>query len=181
MGDYTISISSKLINRLTSDEGKQKPKKTKKQPTIKPPAQEEHSQPSKLSESPALQAAADIGRQLQQQQQQQNPFLFPPPLPSQSASVNAELEAIRSVIQESEQAVERMQKKEAEMVQELTKRAKELHEKEFKLPNQKPMPCLAEKDACLECYREHSKEPLKCAQAVKLFCDCARRAQQHMN
>ena len=71
--------------------------------------------------------------------------------------------------------------REKEMIQELTERAKELHEKEFKMPKQKPTPCLSEKDACLECYREHTKDPLRCANAVKLFSDCARRARKQMN
>ncbi|THG12897.1 hypothetical protein TEA_027783 [Camellia sinensis var. sinensis] len=53
------------------------------------------------------------------------------------------------------------------MVQEVTQRAKDLHDKQFKLPTQKKLPCLIEKNACFECYKENDKNPLKCDDAVK--------------
>ncbi|KAL7165192.1 hypothetical protein ACSBR2_040966 [Camellia fascicularis] len=88
----------------------------------------------------------------------------------------AELDAIRSAIQESEKVLEKLQKQEEVMVWEVTQRAKDLHDKEFKLPTQKPLPCLMEKNACFECYKENDKNPLKCADAVKNYKDCIRRA-----
>jgi hypothetical protein len=45
-----------------------------------------------------------------------------------------EVEAIRSILKESEAVLETLEKKEAGARQELSKRAKELHNKEFKLP-----------------------------------------------
>ncbi|KAK4389423.1 hypothetical protein Sango_2279300 [Sesamum angolense] len=79
------------------------------------------------------------------------------PIPPQKPA-NTELDAIWSAIQESEKVVERLQKQEANMLQEVTQRAKDLHDKEFKLPSRKPMPCLDQKDACLNCYKEHVKD-----------------------
>ncbi|KAG9440526.1 hypothetical protein H6P81_020691 [Aristolochia fimbriata] len=102
-------------------------------------------------------------------------FLPVPPPPVVSTT---ELDAIRSVLQESENVLEKLQKKENDMVQEVTQRAKELHEKEFKLPYQKPIPCIVEKDACLECYKEHVKDPLKCSNVVKSYSDCVLTARQ---
>uniref|UniRef100_A0A1D1Z8R7 Coiled-coil-helix-coiled-coil-helix domain-containing protein 3, mitochondrial n=1 Tax=Anthurium amnicola TaxID=1678845 RepID=A0A1D1Z8R7_9ARAE len=164
---FTISISTKLIDQLSGDEGK--PKKLK--PKV---PREAHQVQSKAESNGSSKTASNIGWP------QQHP-LFVPISPPPQPVANAELEAFRSVVQESEKAVERLQKKEAEMVQELTERAKELREKEFKLPYQKPMPCLAEKNACLECYKENAKNPLRCAHAVAAFNDCARKARQQMN
>ncbi|KAI6706591.1 hypothetical protein NL676_009553 [Syzygium grande] len=62
------------------------------------------------------------------------------------------------------------------MLREVTERAKEPSDKEFKLPYQKPMPRLAQNNACLECYKEHAKDPLKYAHLLRSFVDCARRA-----
>jgi hypothetical protein len=45
-----------------------------------------------------------------------------------------EVEAIRSILKESEAVLEKLEKKEAGARKELSKRAKELHNKEFKLP-----------------------------------------------
>lgn len=75
-------------------------------------------------------------------------------------------------------AVEKIEKQEADMAQLLAQRAKELREKEFKAPYQKPMHCLNEREACLQCYKEHLEDPLKCAPLVQKFAECARQARQ---
>ncbi|KAK4358904.1 hypothetical protein RND71_021133 [Anisodus tanguticus] len=67
------------------------------------------------------------------------------------------------------------------MLQEVTKKAKDLHDKEFKLPNQKPIQCLDERDACFKCYKEHEKDPLNCANVVQNFAECARRVKQQVS
>ncbi|CAK9321645.1 unnamed protein product [Citrullus colocynthis] len=92
----------------------------------------------------------------------QPPPLFLPIIPPVH-SANAELDAIRSVLQESERVVEKLQKQEDNMLKEVTQRAKDLHDKEFRLPYQKPMPCLAESQACFQCYKDHPNDLLKCA------------------
>ncbi|KAL3738843.1 hypothetical protein ACJRO7_020248 [Eucalyptus globulus] len=51
----------------------------------------------------------------------------------------------------------------------VTERTKELHNNEVKLPYQKLMPCLAENNACLACYKKHAKDPLKCAYLLRKF------------
>lgn len=103
------------------------------------------------------------------------------PVPPLQTHGSPELDAIKSVLHDSEKVVEKLQKQEESMLQEVTERAKVLHDKEFKLPHRKPMPCSVEKDACLNCYKEHIKDPLKCSQVVRDFADCARRARQHVD
>ncbi|KAI5334876.1 hypothetical protein L3X38_025009 [Prunus dulcis] len=150
MGDFSIQISSNLVDKLVHDaeKSKRKPRRTK------------------------IKGTGAKGWPLQ-------PPIFVPVTPP-SQSTYAELDAIRSVLQESGRVLERLQKQEENMVHEVTQRAKELRDKEFKLPFQKPMPCLTEKDACLACYKEHADNPLKCAGFVKSFEDCARRIRQQV-
>nr|CAD1830456.1 unnamed protein product [Ananas comosus var. bracteatus] len=105
--------------------------------------------------------------------------ITPPPHPPPSSI--PEVEAIRAVCRESEKVVEKLERKESDMLQELNQRAKELRDKEFKLPYQNPMPCTAEREDCLRCYKENPNEPLKCSHAVKKFADCARQARQNRN
>ncbi|PIN11824.1 hypothetical protein CDL12_14461 [Handroanthus impetiginosus] len=169
MGEsFTIQISSNLVKHLV-DDGEKVKKKTRK-PKAKIPQEPQH--PKQLSDNSEAHKTPAAGWPLQ-------PPLFLPPPPQRSA--NAELEAIRSVLEESEKVAEKLQKQEENMLQEVTQRAKDLHDKEFKLPHQKPMPCLDEKDACLKCYKEHVKDPLKCAQLVKEFADCARTVRQQVS
>ncbi|KAH6799694.1 hypothetical protein C2S51_036178 [Perilla frutescens var. frutescens] len=150
MGEsFTVQISSNLVRKLVEDGEKVKKKTRKPKPRI---SQEPQAKPKPLSDdSPA------IGWPVQ-------PPLYP------HRTLNPELEGVRSVLEESEKVVERLQK------QEVTQRAKDLHDKEFRLPTRKPMPCLDQKDACLNCYKEHIKDPLKCAQLVKGFADCVSTA-----
>lgn len=174
MGDFSIQISTNLVNKLADDAEKSKKKTRRTKPKV--PREPQQPQPKinqkKVSDdSEPPKGAGAKGWPLQA------PLYMPIPPPSQSS--NADLEAIRSVLQESERVVERLQKQEENMAQEVTQKAKELRDKEFKLPYQKPMPCLAEKDACLDCYKEHAKvDPLKCADFVKNYADCARRVRQ---
>lgn len=168
-GKFTIQISSDLVNRLVGEGEKKKTRKPKPKtqrtlPQLKQPpdSQDTNRSPSGGGWPP------------------QSPLFLPvPPTPPSVAS--AELDAIRSVVQDSERVLERLQKQEANMAQEVTQKAKELHENEFKLPYQKPMPCLAEKDACLECYKENVNNPLVCSSVVKTFADCARKARQQVS
>lgn len=167
MGDFSIQISSNLVNSLTAGEEKSK-KKTKRTKTKLPQPQRPQTKanPSQGFEAPKS-GPAGTGWPLQA------PVFLPAPPPA-----IAELEAIRSVLQESERVVEKLQRQEENKVQEVTQRAKELRDKEFKLPYQKPLPCVAENEACLACYKEHMKDPLKCADLVRSFADCARRVRQ---
>ncbi|XXG77824.1 hypothetical protein AAC387_Pa08g1901 [Persea americana] len=180
MGEsFTIQISSDLVNRLVSDGDKLK-KKTKKPKSKAPKGQQTQSKPQlnqpldslDMHKSPSSGGGWPL----------QTPLFLPvPPPPPPPLVATAELDAIRSVLQESERVLEKLQKQEANMAREVTEKAKELHDKEFKLPYQKPIPCLAEKDACLECYKDHAKDPLRCATVVKTFADCTRKARQQVN
>lgn len=170
MGEsFTVQISSNLVKKLL-DDGEKVKKKTRK-PRPKIPREPE---PKQLPEDPPT-----LGGPFSTGWPVQPPIYVPPPPPSHKAP-SPELEAIKSVLEESEKVVEKLHKQEENMLQEVTQRAKDLHDKEFKLPNRKPMPCLNEKDACLNCYKEHIKDPLKCAQLVKEFADCARTVRQQV-
>ncbi|KAI4370394.1 hypothetical protein MLD38_018749 [Melastoma candidum] len=176
MGDFSVQISNELVDRLL-DNGerlKRKPRKIKPRvPKEVPPVQTKPVQTKPVDDSGAAKGPSPMGWPLPR------PLYMPETTPS--SSMNAELDAIRSVLAESEKVVGRLRAQEENMTNEVTQRAKELHQKEFKLPHQKPMPCLAESNACMECYKEHIKDPLKCAHMVKSFADCARRARQQVS
>lgn len=176
MDEFSIQITSNLVNRLADDAEKLK-KKTKRTKS-KVPREAQHPQ------TKTNQKQASIGSETQKGTAAtgwpvQPPLFLPVKPPAQSA--NSELDAIRSVLQESERVVEKLQKQEENMVREVTQRAKELRDKEFKLPYQKPTPCSAETEACLACYKEHVKDPLKCAYFVKTLAECTRRVRQQVS
>ncbi|PKA62497.1 hypothetical protein AXF42_Ash009384 [Apostasia shenzhenica] len=175
MADYTIQISSSLIRRLTDEE-------TKKKRTNKSKPKSSPEQPTKLKDKPKPSpfAPPDAEKIDIPPGEWASKPLFVPVIPLSTLPAATELEAVRSVLQESEKVVEKLEKQEANKVEELTQRAKELREKEFKLPYQKPAPCLSEREACLECYRENLNDPLKCSSVVNKFAHCARQARQHV-
>ncbi|XP_019156829.1 PREDICTED: uncharacterized protein LOC109153365 [Ipomoea nil] len=165
MGEsFTIQISSNLVKQL-ADEG-EKLKKRSKKPKPKTPPKGTHASQANAQQKPTSEWPFQ-------------PPLFSPVPPQQPAF--SELDAIRSVLQDSGKVLERLQKQEENMLQEVTQRAKDLHEKEFKLPEHKPFPCLEERDACAKCYKENEQNPLKCANAVQRFANCARRVKQLLN
>ncbi|KAF8028488.1 hypothetical protein BT93_E1186 [Corymbia citriodora subsp. variegata] len=168
MGDFTVQISNDLVDQLIDSDEKLKRKPRKIKPRLPKEPQHAH---SKVNQKQPSNHPAGLPIQ--------PPFFLPVSPPAHSAI--AELDAIRSVLKESESVVERLQKQEETVLREVTEKAKELRDKEFKLPYQKPMPCLAENNACLECYKEHAKDPLKCAHLVRSFADCARRARQQVS
>lgn len=174
---YSIQISGNLVQQLVT-EGEKFKKKTRKTRTKAPRSPRQSETKSTQKEIPDDSQTHKTGP-LATGWPLQPPLFLPAPPPPVSA--NAELEAIRSTLHESEKVVERLQKQEEEMASEVTQRAKELHDKEFKLPYQKPMPCLADYNSCLDCYKEHAKDPLKCADLVKNFADCARSARQQVS
>ncbi|XVF10771.1 hypothetical protein REPUB_Repub07fG0211700 [Reevesia pubescens] len=173
MGDFSIQISTNLINRLAEDDEKLK-KRTKKTKT-------------KVSGEPQRPQPKVDQKQISNDSEKQKGttgtgWPVPPPLfvpvnqPPYSPS--AELDAIRSVAKESENVVEKLRKQEENMVQEVTQKAKDLHDKEFKIPDPKPMPCLVENNAWMACYKENANNLTKCAPLAANFADCARRVRQ---
>ncbi|CAK7355784.1 unnamed protein product [Dovyalis caffra] len=176
MGDFSIQITPELVKRF-ADDGVKLKNKTKK---TKPKARREPPLPKpKVNE-----------KQLHDDSEKHKGIASPrwpvqPPLhlaitqPVQPA--NAELDAIRSVIRESERVLEKLQKQEDNMVHQVTERVKDLRDKEFKLPYQKPMPCLADYDACKACYKDHADDILKCAPLTKSYYECVHRAKQQEN
>lgn len=172
MGDFSVQISNKLLNQL-ADDGQKEKRKIRKP---KPKAPREPKQPQAKVAEKKIPHGSDVPKGAGPGWPLQPPLFLPATSPVQSST--AELEGIRSVLQESEKVVEKLQKQEENMVQEVTQRAKELREKEFKLPYQKPMPCLAELDSCAECIKANNKNLLKCSEVVNNYADCARRARQ---
>ncbi|MED6171128.1 hypothetical protein PIB30_037943 [Stylosanthes scabra] len=168
MGEFTIQISNDLVNQLVDDtEPKKKTRRVRRKvprETAKPQSNANQKQILDGSEMPETKAA---------QGWPVEPPLFLPTIPVSPAY--SELEGIRSVLQESEKVLERLEKQEKTMLQEVTQKAKDLRDKEYKLPNPKPEPCMAERAAIIACYRENIKDPLKCASFVSNFADCLRR------
>jgi hypothetical protein len=175
MGEYTIQISTKLIDQLARDDEKvkrkvrkPKPKKVVEQPE-QPQDNGSRDLPSEPKSSPAPGWSLPPPMYL--------PVTPAPPPPPPSPAIQ-EVEAIRAVVGESAKVLEKLDKQAAGMQQELTRRAKELHDREFKLPYQNPVPCADEKAACHECYVSNAaQDPLKCAEAVKRFEACVRMAR----
>lgn len=165
----SIQISKNLIFQLVDDDAKSKKKPKKGKPKApREPQQSQKKIPQKQlpDESTAQKETPSAGWPLQP------PYFLPIP-----PSSNPELEAIRSVLKDSETVLKKIQKHEENMLKEVTQRSKELHEKEFKLPQQKSVVCQSERDACSACYKEHTKDSLKCASLVQSYQDCVRRAK----
>ncbi|KAL3610043.1 hypothetical protein D5086_001063 [Populus alba] len=176
MGDFSIQITPELVNRFAND-GEKLKKKTKK---TKPKTQREPPLPKpKVNEKQLHDDSETRKRIASPGWPVQTPMYLPVTQPVQPA--NAELDEIRSVIRESERVLEKLLKQEDKMVQKVTERAKDLRDKEFKLPYQKSMPCLADYEACKACYKEHANDILKCAPFTKSYYECVRKAKQQQN
>ncbi|CAK9221975.1 unnamed protein product [Sphagnum jensenii] len=104
-------------------------------------------------------------------------FLSALPGLQQNNDLKKELVPIYKILEESEKLGEKLQKQEEEELRKVKQLAQELQEKQFCAPSQ-PVPCTNEKEACIQCYRENSKNPLECANTVKLFKECSQRAHQ---
>ncbi|KAJ4757423.1 CHCH domain containing protein [Rhynchospora pubera] len=164
MGDsYTVQISTKLINQLAREDEKRSPIKVRKP---KPKTPKSTNQPQNTETQNQTPPAAIF------------PPLFLPVPPPAPVEALPEVESIRQVLKESEKVLEKLKVEESDMLKELNKRSKELREKEFKLPYQNPIPCMKERSDCLECYKNYANDPLKCADTVKRFADCAWKSRQ---
>lgn len=170
MDEFSIQISSNLINRLTEDDEKLKKRTKKTKPRVPRQPQTKVDQKQIPDDSEKQNKTTGTGWPVPP------PMFLPLNQPPYSAT--AELDAIRSVVKESEKVVEKLRKQEDKMVQEVTQRAKDLHEKEFKIPEQKPVPCSVENNACMECYKENVNDVTKCAPLAQNYADCARRVRQ---
>lgn len=176
MGDFSIHVSADLVSRLVNNDEKlkRKPKKTK----VKVP-QESANPQSKLNQK-QLHDDPETHKGVPSPTRPVQPPLFLPVTPPAHSS-STELDAIRSALQESERVLEKLQKQEDGMLQVVTERAKDLRDKEFKLPYQKPMPCLADYEACQACYKESGNNILKCAPLTRSYYDCVHRVKQQVS
>ncbi|KAJ7952456.1 Copper ion binding protein [Quillaja saponaria] len=120
MGDFTIQISSSLVNKLVEDaeKSKKKTRRTKAKVALEPQRPQTKASQKQISDDSGTPKGTAAPWPMQP------PLFLPVTPPAQSA--NAELEAIRSVLQDSEKVVERLQKQEENMLQEVTQRAKDL-------------------------------------------------------
>lgn len=171
-----IHLSRNLINQLVEDEVRPKKKTKKTKPKI---PRERQGPEKKVHQKPIPNESETQKERPAARWPPQMPFFLPTPTPSPSSS--PELEAIRSLLKESESVLEKLQRLEENMSKEVTQQAKELHEKEFNLPQQKTIICQPEMNACLQCYKEHVKDPLKCASLVSSFQECVRKARKQVN
>ncbi|KAJ6341956.1 hypothetical protein OIU78_009991 [Salix suchowensis] len=129
MGDFSIQITPELVNRFANDgeKLKKKTKKTKPKTPREPPLPKPKVNEKQMhGDSETHKRIASPGWSVQ------TPMYLPLTQPLQPA--NAELDAIRSVIRESERVLEKLLKQEDNMAQQVTERAKDLRDKEFKLP-----------------------------------------------
>ncbi|XP_004515774.1 uncharacterized protein [Cicer arietinum] len=161
MGEFTIQISNDLVDKLVDE------------PVIKKKTRRVRRKVARETENPQSNVAGKTETAPAPGWPVQPPLFLPAIVPVHPS--HSELEGIRSVLQESEKVLERLQNQEEILLQEVTQKAKELHDKEYKLPNPKPERCMAERLASLACYKEHIKDPLKCAGFVTNFADCLRR------
>lgn len=177
MGEaFTVEFSANLIKQLANEEEKSKKKTKRTKSRIARERQQPQANTNRKqisSESETTNVSPPLAWQTQ------SPLFFPVSPPPPSAI--AELEAIRSTVRESEKVLEKLQKEEEFKVQQVTQRAKDLHENEFKLPEHKAQSCLTEKGACFDCYKENVKDPLRCADLVKNYADCVRSGKQQLS
>ncbi|KAJ0264841.1 hypothetical protein HA466_0012400 [Hirschfeldia incana] len=172
MGDYTIQITPKLINQLAQGNEKPKRKAKRTKPKVSPPPQ------NNADQARTHRDAAEKPKPVAELPTQQPPFFFP--IPQQTVAIT-ELESIKSVLKESERVLEKVESQEKSIVHEVTERAKDLREKEFKIPEPKPMHCSSDHEAWKQCYKENVENPLSCSGFVMRFQDCARRFRQQVS
>ncbi|XP_057420599.1 uncharacterized protein LOC130714692 [Lotus japonicus] len=161
MGEFTIQISNELVNQLVDD------------PVPKKKIRRNRRKVAKETEKPQSNVTGKPENAAAPGWPVQSPLFLPAKPPVQPA--DPEIDGIRSVLRESEKVLESLQKQEENMLQEVTQKAKDLHDREYKLPNPKPEPCIAERLATLSCYKEHIKDPLKCSAFVTNFAGCLRK------
>lgn len=172
MGEFSIQLSPALLNQLIEDgeKSKRRTRRSKSKVSRQPRKPQSNQKQVASHDSGEQKAPAASGWPV-------HPPLFLPVTPP-AYSVSSELEAIRSVVNESEKVVEKLRKHEEEKLKEVTQKAKDLHEKEFKLPEPKHMPCSTENDGLIACYKENGDNPMKCSHLAYTFADCARRMRQ---
>ncbi|KAH7300412.1 hypothetical protein KP509_24G061500 [Ceratopteris richardii] len=91
---------------------------------------------------------------------------------------DAALAPYRKVAAECERALESLRKQEITGREDVQRRAKEIQSKQYRPPEQKPIPCLAEQKACTICLTENRSDPLKCQDVVKAYARCAEQVRQ---
>lgn len=91
---------------------------------------------------------------------------------------NAALAPYRKVAADCEHAVQSLRRQEEKEREEVQRRAKELHSKQYHPPEPKPFPCPDEQKACITCLTDNREDPLKCQDAIKAYSLCAQQVRQ---
>ncbi|GBG90583.1 hypothetical protein CBR_g50926 [Chara braunii] len=88
-----------------------------------------------------------------------------------------EMAAYRRALMDSERVGALLVKKETDELKRVGEFADQLHKKHYRPPS-RPIPCSEEREACVHCYAENAKDPVKCAENVKAFVECSRRTHR---
>ncbi|KAH9568997.1 hypothetical protein CY35_03G108800 [Sphagnum magellanicum] len=179
---FALQVTPELMLKLTKEH--RQPRKAAK--PKQPPPPSSPPPPIVAPRQPVIRR--QMGREVLDQEEgvsQEIPRPFYPgflsalPGLQQNNDLKKELVPIYKILEESEKLGEKLQKQEEEELGKVKQLAQELQEKQFFAPSQ-PVPCTNEKEACIQCYRENSKNPLECANTVKLFKECSQRAHQSL-
>lgn len=95
----------------------------------------------------------------------------------QSQEQKHDLVPIYKVLEETENLNKKLQMQENSELEKVKQLAQELQDRQFRAPSY-PIPCQAEKERCLQCYRGSPESPVECAEAVRMYKECSQRVQQ---
>ncbi|KAF5305848.1 hypothetical protein FQR65_LT07587 [Abscondita terminalis] len=108
--------------------------------------------------------------------EQQQGFYFDPRLTTTVKSQQEKLQALKKNDEYWEKRMKDLENCHKEvhkiMEEEYSKTVAELSATEKKLYPCDSPPCQISKKKALDCYKEYSKQPLKCTKEVQAFCDC---------
>ncbi|KAK9818419.1 hypothetical protein WJX72_012411 [[Myrmecia] bisecta] len=100
---------------------------------------------------------------------------LPPHLEQEVLATLQRDKQLKRALERSTRAGALLLKAEREEVAQVDALAEELTQKEYRAPA-RPPPCQAEREACLYCYQDNYQDPLRCADKVEAFSQCARQA-----
>ncbi|CAL5227716.1 g10726 [Coccomyxa viridis] len=81
---------------------------------------------------------------------------------------------LEQALQQSRRVGDLLLKNEEQETAEISRLAADLLDREYRAPLKEP-PCLKEREACIQCYKENVKDALKCQDAVRAYSQCSQR------
>lgn len=88
-----------------------------------------------------------------------------------------ELAPVKEILKEAAGLQKRASEVEQHSADAVAQMARTLHAREYRAP-QRAVACGEEKSACVDCYGSSLQDPLKCAEVVRAFQDCAKKAHE---